>query len=46
MKGLNKPIVTKDDIKRLENFKADKTKKRGLEESSLPATKRCFKSWG
>jgi ferredoxin--NADP+ reductase len=32
MKGLNKPVITKEDIKRLEAVEAEEAKKRGLEE--------------
>lgn len=32
MKGLNKPVIFKDDIKRLEAVEAEEAKKRGLEE--------------
>jgi ferredoxin--NADP+ reductase len=46
MKGLNKPIVTKDDIKRLETVEAEEAKKRGLEEFKFASNEEMLQAMG
>ena len=46
LKGLNKPIVTKDDIKRLEAVEAEEAKKRGLEEFKFASNEEMLQAMG
>ena len=46
MKGLNKPIITKDDIKRLEEVEAQEAKKRGLEEFKFASNEEMLQAMG
>ncbi len=46
MKGLIKPIVTKDDIKRLEAVEAEEAKKRGLEEFKFASNEEMLQAMG
>lgn len=46
MKGLNKPIVTKDDIKRLEAVEAEEAIKRGLEEFKFASNEEMLQAIG
>ena len=46
MKGLNKPIITKDDIKRLEAVEAEEAKKRGLEEFKFASNEEMLQAMG
>ncbi len=46
MKGLNKPIITKDDIKRLEAVEAQEAKKRGLEEFKFASNEEMLQAMG
>lgn len=46
LKGLNKPIVTKDDIKRLEAVEAEEAKKRGLEEFKFVSNEEMLQAMG
>ncbi|MDP1713470.1 MAG: FAD-dependent oxidoreductase [Anaerolineales bacterium] len=46
MKELNKPIITKDDIKRLEVVEAEEAKKRGLEEFKFASNEEMLQAMG
>jgi len=46
MKSLNKPIITKDDIKRLEAVEAEEAKKRGLEEFKYASNEEMLQAMG
>ncbi|MCE9645973.1 MAG: FAD-dependent oxidoreductase [Chloroflexi bacterium] len=46
MKGLNKPIIMKDDIKRLEAVEAEEAKKRGLEEFKYATNEEMLQAMG
>ena len=46
MKGLSKPIITKDDIKRLEAVEAEEAKKRGLEEFKFATNEEMLQAMG
>jgi ferredoxin--NADP+ reductase len=46
MKGLNKPIITKDDIKRLEAVEAEEAQKRGLEEFKFASNEEMLQAMG
>ena len=46
IKGLNKPIVTKEDIKRLEAVEAEEAKKRGLEEFKFASNAEILQAMG
>ena len=46
IKGLSKPIVTKDDIKRLEVVEAEEAKKRGLEEFKCASNEEMLQAMG
>ena len=46
MKSLNKPIVTKDDLKRLEPVEAEEAKKRGLEEFKFASNEVMLQAMG
>ena len=46
MKGLIKPIITKDDIKRLEAVEAEEAKKRGLEEFKFASNEEMLQAMG
>ena len=46
MKGLNKPIITKDDIKRLEAIEAEEARKRGLEEFKYASNEEMLQAMG
>jgi ferredoxin/flavodoxin---NADP+ reductase len=46
MKGLNKPIITKDDIKRLEVVEAEEAKRRGLEEFKFASNEEMLQAMG
>ncbi len=46
MMGLNKPIITKDDIKRLEAVEAEEAKKRGLEEFKFASNEEMLQAMG
>ena len=45
-KGLNKPIIMKDDIKRLEAVEAEEAKKRGLEEFKFGSNEEMLQAMG
>ena len=46
LKGLNKPIVTKDDIKRLETVETEEARKRGLEEFKFASNEEMLQAMG
>jgi ferredoxin/flavodoxin---NADP+ reductase len=46
VKGLQKPIVTKDDIHRLENVEAEEAQKRGLEEFKFASNEEMLRAMG
>ncbi len=46
MKSLNKPIVMKDDIKRLEAVEAEEARKRGLEEFKYASNEEMLQAMG
>jgi len=46
MNGLNKPIITKDDIKRLEAVEVEEAKKRGLEEFKYASNEEMLQAMG
>ena len=46
LKGLNKPIVTKEDIKRLEIVEAEEARKRGLEEFKFASNAEMLQAMG
>lgn len=46
MKNLGKPVITKDDIKRLEVAEADEAKKRGLEEFKFASNEEMLQVMG
>jgi len=46
MKSLKKPVVTKDDIKRLEAVEAAEAQKRGLEEFKFATNEEMFQAMG
>ncbi len=46
MKELNKPFITKDDIKRLEAVEAEEAKKRGLEEFKFASNEEMLQAMG
>jgi len=46
MKGLNKPIILKDDIKQLEAVEAEEAKKRGLEEFKFASNEEMLQAMG
>ena len=46
MKGLNKPIIMKDDIKRLEAVEAEEAVKRGLEEFKFASNEEMLQAMG
>ena len=46
MKELNKPIITKDDIKRLEAIEVEEAKKRGLEEFKFASNEEMLQAMG
>ncbi len=46
MKGLGKPIVMKDDIKRLEAVEAEEATKRGLEEFKFASNEEMLQAMG
>ncbi len=46
MKGLNKPIIMKDDIKRLEAVEVEEAKKRGLEEFKYASNEEMLQAMG
>ena len=46
VKSLNKPIVTKDDIKKLESVEAEEAKKRGLEEFKFSTNEEMLRVMG
>ncbi|HET7145086.1 MAG TPA: FAD-dependent oxidoreductase [Anaerolineales bacterium] len=46
MKGLNKPIVSKDDLKRLEPIEEEEAKKRGLEEFKFASNEEMLQVMG
>jgi ferredoxin--NADP+ reductase len=46
MKSLNKPVITKEDIKRLEAIEAEETKKRGLEEFKFASNEEMLQAMG
>ena len=46
IKGLNKPIVTKEDIKRLEAVEAEEARKRGLEEFKFASNAEMLQAMG
>ena len=46
VKGLNKPIITKDDIKRLEVVEAEEAKKPGLEEFKFASNEEMLQAMG
>ncbi len=46
MKGLNKPVILKEDIKRLEAVEAEEAKKRGLEEFKFASNEEMLQAMG
>lgn len=46
MKSLHKPVITKDDIKRLEVVEAEEAKKRGLEEFKYASNEEMLQAMG
>jgi len=46
MKSLNKPVITKEDIKRLEAIESEETKKRGLEEFKFSSNEEMLQAMG
>jgi ferredoxin--NADP+ reductase len=46
MKGLGKPVIGKDDIKRLEAVEAEEAKKRGLEEFKFASNEEMLQAMG
>ncbi len=46
MKGLNKPIIMKEDIKRLEAIEVEEAKKRGLEEFKFASNEEMLQAMG
>jgi ferredoxin--NADP+ reductase len=46
VKGLNKPIILKDDIKRLEAVEAEEARKRGLEEFKFASNEEMLQAMG
>ncbi len=46
IKGLSKPIITKDDLKRLEAVEAEEAKKRGLEEFKFASNEEMLQAMG
>lgn len=46
MKGLNKPIIAKNDIQRLEAVEAEEAKKRGLEEFKFASNEEMLQAMG
>ena len=46
IKGLNKTIITKEDIKRLEAIEAEEAKKRGLEEFKFGSNEEMLQAIG
>jgi hypothetical protein len=46
LKSLNKPIVMKEDIKRLETVEAEEAKKRGLEEFKFASNEEMLQAMG
>jgi len=46
MKGLKKPVIMKDDIKRLEALEAEEAKKRGLEEFKYASNEEMLQAMG
>jgi len=46
VKELNKPIITKDAIKRLEAIEAEEAKKRGLEEFKFASNEEMLQAMG
>jgi len=46
MKGLNKPIILKEDIKRLESAEAEEAKKRGFEEYKFASNDEMLQAMG
>ena len=46
MKELPKPVVTKDDIKKLETIEAEEAKKRGLEEFKFSTNEDMLRAMG
>jgi len=46
MKGLNKPVIMKDDIKRLETVEVEEATKRGLEEFKFASNEEMLEAMG
>jgi ferredoxin--NADP+ reductase len=46
IKGLSKPVITKDEIKRLEAVEAEEAKKRGLEEFKFASNEEMMQAMG
>lgn len=46
IKGLNKPIITKEDVKRLEAVEIEEAKKRGLEEFKFASNEEMLQAMG
>lgn len=46
IKGLNKPVIEKEDIKRLEGIEAEEAKKRGLEEFKFASNEEMLQAIG
>jgi ferredoxin--NADP+ reductase len=46
IKGLGKPVITKDDIKRLEAVEAEEARKRGLEEFKFATNEEMLQAMG
>lgn len=46
MKGLDKPIITKEDAKRLEEIEAEEAKKRGVEEFKFGSNEEMLQAIG
>ena len=46
VKGLQKPVVTKDDIRRLETVEAEEAQKRGLEEFKFATNEEMLRAMG
>jgi len=46
IKGLNKPVIMKEDLKRLEGIEAEEAKKRGLEEFKFASNEEMLQAMG
>jgi ferredoxin--NADP+ reductase len=46
IKGLNKPVIMKEDLKRLEAIEAEEAKKRGLEEFKFATNEEMVQAMG